>query len=213
MAFFPKEGSRAAEQAQQAYPPLTDQQRADIEKWWDLQPKSEVPIPADGAKVLIVKFSDFQCPGCRSTHEAYKPLFDKYVATGQVKYVLKHYPLESECNPSINGNHFASCEASAAVVMANSKGLADKMTDWLFANQPSLSPGVVKEGAKEVAGITDFDARYAAALQEVRADASLGNLLQVKQTPTFFINGRRVVGGVAPPAIEALIELELKRAH
>jgi protein-disulfide isomerase len=129
-----------------------------------------------------------------------------------VKYVLKHYPLEPECNPGLNGNHYASCESSAAVVMAQSKGAADKMTDWLFANQTRLSPAVVKEGAKEVAGIDDFDARYAAALQEVRADASLGGLLEVKSTPTFFINGRRVVGGVAPPAIEALIELELKRA-
>lgn len=213
IAFFPREsgGARAAAQAASA-PPLTDAQRADIARWWDVQPKTELPIPADGAKVLIVKFSDFMCPGCRSTHDMYKSLFEKYTATGDVRYIVKHYPLEPECNPGLNGNHFASCEAAAATVMARANGMDDEMTDWLFANQASLTPDVVKRGAKEVAGINDFDARYAAALQEVRADAVMGGTVQVKSTPTYFINGRRLVGGYTPQAVEALIELELQRA-
>lgn len=213
IAFFPREsgGARAAAQVASA-PPLTDAQRADIARWWDVQPKTELPIPADGAKVLIVKFSDFMCPGCRSTHDMYKSLFEKYTATGDVRYIVKHYPLEPECNPGLNGNHFASCEAAAATVMARANGMDDEMTDWLFANQASLTPDVVKRGAKEVAGINDFDARYAAALQEVRADAVMGGTVQVKSTPTYFINGRRLVGGYTPQAVEALIELELQRA-
>ena len=214
LAFFPREGA-SRPTAQATFPPLTDQQRTAVEQWWDVQPKKDVPIPADGAKVLIVKFSDFQCPGCRTTHDAYKPIFDKWVATGQVRYVLKHFPLEPECNPggAAGGNHFASCEASAAVVMASRKGQAqaDAMTDWLFEHQPTLSPSVVRQGARDVAGIEDFDQRYAAALQEVKADATLGTLLEVKSTPTFFINGRSL-GGVQPQAMDALIELELKRA-
>jgi protein-disulfide isomerase len=86
------------------------------------------------------------------------------------------------------------------------------MTDWLFANQASLTPDVVKKGAREVAGIENFDAQYAAALKEVTADATMGKSLGIRQTPTYFINGRRIEGGYQPPAIEALIELELKRA-
>ena len=211
IAFFPREsgGARAAAQVASA-PPLTDAQRADIARWWDVQPKTELPIPADGAKVLIVKFSDFMCPGCRSTHDMYKGLFDKYTATGDVRYIVKHYPLEPECNPGLNGNHFASCESAAATVMARAKGNADKMTDWLFANQPSLSPSVVREGARDVAGIEDFDAQYAAALKEVRADADLGAVVEVKSTPTFFINGRRVKGARTVEQFQEIIDSEVK---
>ena len=75
-----------------------------------------VPIAKSaGAKVVIVKFSDYMCPACRQTHEYYKPVIAKYQGQG-LKAVLKHYPLEPECNPNVpTGNHFASCEAAAAV--------------------------------------------------------------------------------------------------
>ncbi len=58
-------------------------------------------MPADGAKVLIVKFNDYQCPACGQSYLAYKPILEKYAAShpGAVKLVLKDYPLSSECNP------------------------------------------------------------------------------------------------------------------
>jgi protein-disulfide isomerase len=64
-----------------------------------------------------------------------------------------------------------------------------------------------------VAKITDFDAQYAKAIQEVKTDTAMGSALGVNSTPTFFINGRRLPGGGLPPQyFEAAIELELKRA-
>ena len=62
-------------------------------------------------------------------------------------------------------------------------------------------------------GLQDFEAQYARALQEVRTDASLGQLLGVKSTPTFFINGHRISQGFPPQVLEAIIDLELKRAQ
>jgi protein-disulfide isomerase len=96
--------------------------------------------------------------------------------------------------------------------MARSNNQADRMTDWLFANQETLTPATVKQAAKDVAGIADFDARYARALQEVKTDFSLGNLLKVGSTPTFFVNGKRIVGGVPAHYLEGIIEIELKKA-
>ena len=69
-----------------------------------MQPKVDVPIPADGAKVLMVKFNDYQCPPCRQTYEAYGPLLEKWTKTGQFKFVLKHFPLERECNGAAPGD-------------------------------------------------------------------------------------------------------------
>jgi protein-disulfide isomerase len=131
-----------------------------------------------------------------------------------VKYVLKHFPLEPECNINApGGGHYAACEAAAAVLLARPRGTATKMEEWLFANQgpPQLSPAQVKQAARDVADITDFDTQYAAALQEVRTDAVLGGQLKVDSTPTFFINGRRIPQILQAQYFEVLIELELNR--
>jgi len=212
VSMFPGDAESATEAvAAPQYPPLTDTQRAAFEKWWDLQPKVDVPIDPEGAKVVIVKFNDFQCPPCRLTYNEYKAIIAKYTATGQVKYFLKHFPLDPECNPS-GGQHQAACEAAAAHVMARSKGTMDKLEAWLFANQPTLTPEVVRQGAAQVGGISDFDARYQDALTQVKVDIGLGSRLGVRSTPTFYINGR-TPGIVTGQAFEAAIELELKRSR
>ena len=93
-----------------------------------------------------------------------------------------------------DGNHFAACEAAAAYVMARGTGFQQKLDDWLFENQRTLTKEVVRQAAKDQAGITDFDARYAQALQEVKTDASLGGLLKVTHTPTIYLNGKMIAG-------------------
>ena len=88
----------------------------------------------------------------------------------------------------------ASCEAAVSVRLAREKGKADAMEDWLFANQPTLTPASVKEAARIVGGVTDFDARYASVLQLVKGDIEQGGQLKVQGTPTFFLNGIRLPG-------------------
>jgi uncharacterized membrane protein len=218
MAFtaFPKNGGSTAQAAQAPapLPPVSDDERAQLAKWWELQPKVEVPIPSDGAKVLIVKFNDYQCPACRATFDAYKSVLAKYGPT-QVKYVVKHYPLEAECNPHAAMNHYASCEAASAVIMARPKGTAPKLEDWIFAHigPPQLTPDQVKEAARTVGGITDFDAQYPRAKEEIKIDTGLGQLLGVTSTPTFFINGRKPTQILAPQYFDTLIQLELQRTQ
>ena len=64
-------------------------------------------VPTDGAKVLVVKFNDFQCPACGQSYLQYKPIFAKYEAEhpGAVKLVLKDYPLNRDCNDAIGQTH------------------------------------------------------------------------------------------------------------
>jgi protein-disulfide isomerase len=100
--------------------------------------------------------------------------------------------------------------------MARGTGFQQKLDDWLFENQRSLTKDVVRQAAKDQAGISDFDARYPQALQEVKTDASLGGLLKVRFTPTVYLNGRMIAGNAnaLPPAqyVDALIDIELKKA-
>ena len=99
--FRRKRAASAQAVAAAPLPQVTDDERAKIAQWWEVQPKVDVPVPADGFKVLIVKFNDYQCPACKLTFEQYKQILPKYIAGGQVKYVVKQYPLEPECNPSV----------------------------------------------------------------------------------------------------------------
>ncbi len=98
-----------------------------------------------------------------------------------------------------------------SVRLAREKGKADAMEDWLFANQPTLTPARVKEAARIVGGVSDFDTRYESVLQLVKGDIEQGGQLQVQGTPTFFLNGIRLPG-LRPEFLDAAIAMELKRA-
>ena len=223
-AWFPADPAAAvqtpAERASQAAaqvdaePPLTDGQKAQIRASFDQLPRLIVPADAPGASVVVVKFNDYMCPPCRQTFDLYKPIKAKWAqqSPGKVQFVSRDFPLEGECNASTpTGSHQASCEAAAAVRMARGAGKAEALEDWLFARQPSLTASTVKEGLQEVAGLSDFDARYPQVLALIKADTALGASLGVSSTPTFFINGARIAGGIAPRVLDYIIEYELSK--
>jgi protein-disulfide isomerase len=209
-----RSGSEA--QAPAPLPEVSATERAKLAEWWDLQPQVTVPVPSDGFPVVIVKFNDYQCPACKLTHEAYKPVIGKYLQPRRIKYVVKHFPLEGECNTAAaGGNHYAACEAAAGVLMARANGVGSILEDWLFEHlgPPPLTPQQVKDAVRTVGGVLDYDAQFPKMIEQVKADASLGALLNVDSTPTFFINGRRLPKTlVQPQYLDVIIQLELDRA-
>jgi protein-disulfide isomerase len=226
IAMFPG-GSVSASASTQSAPPsdtsqravpderLTPQMRRELEQFLAAQPRVTIPAAGgSGASVVIVKFNDYQCPPCGNTFREYKPVLARLQAAhpGKVAFVTKDFPLDPECNtlPGLSGGHAAACEAAAAVRLARERGRADAMEEWLFANQSTLTPQQVKAGAASVAGITDFDARYAAVLPQVRADIAQGIQLGVRGTPTFYMNGLRLQNWPAF-VFEAAVEWELRR--
>jgi uncharacterized membrane protein/predicted DsbA family dithiol-disulfide isomerase len=213
MTVFPRESDRP--QARPV-PTLNDDQKSELAKWWDVQPKlPNFPYENGDAKVLVVEFADFQCPHCRDAYFALKPIIDKYTANAKdVKFIFKTWPLNSHCNASVpSANFVASCDASALYVMARQKGTADTVRDWFFVHQNEITPDTVRSDATKVAQVTDFQGGYDKAIQEVKTDAAVGSSLNVHSTPTFFINGRALpAGGIAPQYFDTLIQLELSRA-
>jgi uncharacterized membrane protein/protein-disulfide isomerase len=214
VAFFPRAEAQSVTASGDVYTPPTEtiapDQLAEFNKWIDAQPRVNVPVPANGAQVLIVKFNDYQCPSCRQTYMEYKGILAKYQNDSKVRFVTMDFPLDSECN-SGGGIHNSACEAAAAVRMAKAKGKGPEMEEYLFSNQEKFTPAWVKDAAKRVAGITDFDAQYPKVLEQVKADAALGRQLEVQATPTFFVNGLKISGGFRPVFFEAVIEHELKK--
>ena len=213
VAFFPRAEEQTVASAGEVYTPPTEtidpDQLAEFNKWIDSQPRVSVPVPANGAQVVIVKFNDYQCPSCRQAYVEYKGIVAKYQNDPKVRFVTMDFPLDNECNTA--GIHPAACEAAAAVRMAKAKGKGAEMEEYFFSNQEKMTPTWVKDGARTVAQVTDFDAQYPKVLEQVKADAALGRQLDVQGTPTFFVNGIKV-NALRPVFFEALIEHELKKA-
>ena len=44
--------------------------------WWQ-QPRVDLGIAPEGAKVVVVKFNDWLCPSCKYAHQFYQPIFDR----------------------------------------------------------------------------------------------------------------------------------------
>ena len=184
-----------------------------FEQFLAAQPRIPVIVPTDGAAIVIVKFNDYQCPGCGQTYRDLKPVIAKWAASepGKVKFITKDYPLERECNQFVGQDlHPGACEAAVAVRLAREKGRAEAMEDWLYANQPAMTPQAVKNAAATVGQVTDFDKRYAATLELVKADIAQGSQLQITGTPTFFMNGMRLPG-LRAEFFDAAIAWELRR--
>jgi len=213
----------APPQVQDANALSPDQAKAFADAWAQ-QPRVDLGVPADGAKVVVVKFNDYQCGGCAVTHAWYKPIFTKFEKSnpGAVKYVLKDWPWAMKCNASLLPSmgapeHPASCEGAALARMARERGHAKEveMQDWMYENLRSLTPDVVKAQAEKVLGVKDFTSEYAKQLAEIRKDVAQGVALKISSTPTIFINGVRIDGTqqLMPAAyLDLAIQLELKRA-
>ncbi len=221
LAFFPREGAAAAASsdggataAATTAPEPTQDQKSEFERWFAAQPRVPLIVPADGAKVLVVKFNDYQCPACGQSYTQYKPIFAKYEAQnpGAVKLVMKDYPLNRDCNDAMSQTiHPAACEAAVAVRLAPASK-REAMEEWLYSHQPAMTPPSVRQAARDIGQVADFESKYASTVSLVKSDVALGRQLGIKSTPTFFINGVKVEGGLPPQYFDQAIAIELQRA-
>jgi uncharacterized membrane protein/protein-disulfide isomerase len=202
-----------AEQQPAAIPAVNAGQIQKLEEYLAAQPRVPVMAPSDGAAVVIVKFNDYQCPACGQTYRDYKPVIAKWnkEQPGKVKFITKDYPLERQCNQFVGQDlHLGACEAAVAVRLAREQGRAEAMEDWLFANQPAMTPETVKNAVVTVGNVKDFDARFTGTLDLVKADIAQGAQLKINGTPTFFMNGMRLPG-LRAEFFDAAIAWELRR--
>ncbi len=215
VAFFPREGSVVGDDGSAAAAAVSQDRRSEFERYFTSQPRVPLMVPNEGAKVLIVKFNDFQCPACGQSYLQYKPVLAKFDAErpGEVKLVLKDYPLNRDCNDNMQQTlHPAACDAAVAVRLAEQHGKAVALEEYLYTHQPDMTPPMVRQAARDMGGVTDWDAKYASTLTLVKGDVALGRQLQIKSTPTFFINGVKIEGALPPQYFQQAIEYELAHA-
>jgi protein-disulfide isomerase len=184
---------------------------------WGIEPKptpitvTRYDVPEDGdpslgpadAEIVIIEFSDYQCPYCKKWHdEVYAQLLEEY--PDQIRFVYRDFPLTS-IHP----------QAVPAAIAANCAGEQGNYWDYytaLFSYEYELGREAFIQYASEIG--LDVEAfsqcideeRY---YDEVMADLEYAANLGVQATPTFFINGIPIEGALPFDSFKQLIDMEL----
>lgn len=164
--------------------------------WWFSKPaptfaRAELLLPTTSirgnpdAVVYLVEFSDFQCPACKTA----KPYVDSVVEEFKDRIVFgyRHFPLDK---------HLFAQKAAEAAEAAGAQGKFWEMYNVLFDNQDKFSADYFAGLGKEL-GINEE--QYSNALsartyrQKVEADLADGVRFGVNETPTFFLNGKKLI--------------------
>ena len=159
------------------------------------------------ARVVIVEYSDFQCPACRAAEEPLRQILALYGK--QVRLVFKHFPLE--------GLHTRAREAAVASECAGRQGrfwpfhhlLYEKQEEWTQgAPLSSRLAGYARDAGVDASA---FEAclKDPSAAAGVSSDIDEGTQRWVGSTPTFFVNGKRLVG---PRQLSSLGTILIDRA-
>ena len=155
--------------------------------------------PAD-APIVIVEYTDFQCPYCARLGSTLDQVMQLY--PGKIKIVYKSFPLNS---------HKYSWKAATAAVAANEKGKFWEFYKLLFDHYNQINDAKILEIQKLLGLDTpDFNALMNSPKirGRVAQDREEGLEFGVSGTPTVFINGKRLKNK-RPEGFKAAIDAEL----
>lgn len=154
------------------------------------------------APVVMVEYSDYQCPFCSRHHVTMQSIMKKY--GDKVAWVYRHYPLpfHEQAKPAANA---AEC--------ANAQGKFWEFTDEVFATQDQISGAdyFTKIASKLGLDASKFKTCVDAKKYESRIDTDTqeGGSYGVSGTPATFINGVLVSGAVPESEFSKAIESAL----
>ncbi len=204
---FVKSIQSAAKKAQNA---LAQNQQQDEQKEIEyylknpLNPKIRPDETFRGVKngqIVIVEYSDFQCPFCNRGKQIVQELLKKY--DGKISFVFKHLPLDFHPQAMITAQYY-----EAIRIQDDNKAI--KFHDLVFENQDKLKNGekLLEELAKKVgANLAKIkkDITSDAVNQRIKDDMTEASAFQMRGTPGFLINGVPLRGAYPVEAFDDII--------
>ena len=175
--------------------------------------RSDSPtLGAADAPVTIVEFLDPECESCRSFNPTVKKMLKDY--DGKVRLVVRYMPLHPN---SLSAATFTEAAGEQGKYWQAQEMLFQKQPEWGTKHGPSPgAPADINALFKRYAAELGLDAgkmdkafaenRYAAKLERDKKD---GQALGVRQTPTIFVNGRKLAR-LYESDLKSLIDEELR---
>jgi protein-disulfide isomerase len=170
-------------------------------------PDSDIVLGSAKAPVTVIEYASMDCPHCAHfTTTTYPELKRRYIDTGKVRYIFREFPLHQI---ALAGSMLARC-AGKDKYMAVVEDLFAKQIDWIV-EQP-LQP--LETLAKQF-GFTDQSFKECLSNQKMEEDIlavrdHAVTKLGVNSTPTFFINGKKLVGDLSIDQMAKEIDPYLK---
>ncbi len=164
--------------------------------------------PARGpetAPIVMVEFSDFECPYCAKATGEIKQIMAAY--PNQIRLVYKQFPLSMHPHAGM---------AALASLAAEEQGKFWELHDLMFSHYRELSGEHILAWAQELGlDMPKFkaameDPKYKA---EVDKDMQDGEFVGVNGTPAIFINGKHFNGPIALALLKPILDNEIKTAH
>ncbi len=187
---------------------------------WTGNPKLEIPETdplamgpsRDQAKMTLVEFADFRCIHCKLATAPIKAFAQSHP---DVRVEYYSWPLDGECNSSITQNNGASCLLARAVWCARKKAdkgweahgkVFERFDEWKTAEAVRSS----LDSLAEQIGMPPEDLKTCADSEEAKAaitaQARLGTSLNLKGTPSIYVNGKLLPAGTSIPVLNAVHE-------
>jgi protein-disulfide isomerase len=150
----------------------------------------KVDVLANNSKVMLIEFSDFECPFCGPyARETLPRIRRELIDRGKVGYAFANFPLDHI--------HHSAMRAAQAAKCASKQGKFWEMHDLLFSNRQKITSDPALSSASELRlDVTRFQACLESAALEVRNSIELGRALDVTATPTFFLGNMTEDGSV-----------------
>jgi protein-disulfide isomerase len=135
-----------------------------------------------GAPITVIEFADFECPYCAMMAPVLEQVWQQH--SQEMRFVYKFLPLSG---------HVHGDPAARAGIAAIAQGKFWEMHDKLFANRDHLEQSDLDGYAKELGmDLNRFhaDMQSQATTDRIAADRKQADALEVKGTPTIYLNGR-----------------------
>ena len=145
------------------------------------------------AKVNVVEFGDYQCPACAYASPIVQQLVKLYKDNQNVNFVFRNFPLPQHSNAMISAEAAETARAQGKF-LEMSEMLYDRQNEWA-GNQKALE--VFIKYAQELKLDTKLftDSVNQQKFKDlITKDRSDGQAIGVNSTPSFFINGEKLVG-------------------
>ncbi len=158
------------------------------------------------ARVVLAEYADFQCPTCRQLYKVLREIEPNYP---QVRIIFKDFPL-SQIHPWA----MTAALAGRCAYQLNHEAFW-KVHDATFESQEVISPENAYQKMVEFAAQAGLDASAFRACmaspqtsQAITQSLKEGQALKIANTPTVFVNGRRLIGADRT-LLEQYIQYEL----